>query len=51
MWSYIKLAFIDKKSGDLHIKKADPFLKNQNGACLWISSLKFYTDFFYCMPS
>ena len=29
----------------------DPFLKNQNWACLWINSLKFYTICFYCMPS
>ena len=27
----------------------DPFLKNQNLACLWINSLKFYTVCFYCI--
>ena len=26
------------------------FLKNQNWACLWISSLKFYTVYFHFMP-
>ena len=29
----------------------DPFLKNQNWAYLWISSLKFLQLAFYCMPS
>ena len=28
----------------------DPFLKNQNWACLCINSLKFYAVCFYCMP-
>ena len=28
-----------------------PFLKNRNGAYLWINSLKFYTVCFHCMPS
>ena len=28
---------------------ADPFLKNQNWAYVWINSLKFYTVFFSCM--
>ena len=27
----------------------DPFLKNQNWACLWMNSQKFYTACFYCM--
>ena len=27
----------------------DPFLKDKNLAYLWISSLKFYTVYFYCM--
>ena len=26
------------------------FLNNQNRAYLWISCLKFYTIWFYCMP-
>ena len=25
-----------------------PFLKHQNLACLWINSMKFYTESFYC---
>ena len=29
----------------------DFFLKNQNGAYLWINSLKLYTVYFYCMPN
>ena len=28
-----------------------PFLKNQYWAYLWINSLKFYTNYFHCMPS
>ena len=30
---------------------AELFLKNQNGAYLWINSLKFHTVCFYSMPS
>ena len=30
---------------------ADPFLKNQIWAYLWINSLKLYRVSFYCMPS
>ena len=35
------------------VKKQVPegFLKNYNWAYLWINSLKFYTDGFYCMAS
>ena len=29
----------------------DPFLKNQNWAYIWMSSLKFYTVFFNYRPS
>ena len=29
----------------------DSFLKNQNWAHLWVNILKFYTVYFYCMPS
>ena len=29
----------------------DPFLKNQNSACLWINIVTFYTVCFYCIPS
>ena len=29
----------------------DPFLKNRNWAYLWIISLKFYTVYFYCIPT
>ena len=28
-----------------------PFLKNWNWAYLWINNLKFYTVYFYCIPS
>ena len=28
----------------------DPFLKNQNWACVWINILKFYVFCFYCLP-
>ena len=30
---------------------ADPFLKNENRAYLWINSLMFYAVCSYCMPS
>ena len=29
----------------------DSLLKNENRACLWINSLKFYLVCFYCMAS
>ena len=30
---------------------SEHFLKNQNQAYFWINSLKFYTVYFYCIPS
>ena len=38
-----------KKCGGETIRR--PFPKNQNRACPWINSLKFYTVYFYYMPS
>ena len=52
---------IEFKMGNIFLEKSygiccgellpDFFLKNQNGAYLWINSLKFYTVYFYCMPN
>ena len=48
----MKNIFLEKSTQNMMEKLvADPFLKNWNGAFLWINSLRFYTVCFYCMPS
>ena len=41
----------DHSQNAVKILFQDPFQGNQYSAYLWINSLKFYTAWFYCMPS
>ena len=48
----MKNIFLEKSTQNMMEKLVvDPFLKNWNGAFLWINSLRFYTVCFYFMPS
>ena len=42
-----------KSQAQVRVEKVatDRFLKNQNGAYLWINSLKFHSACFYCISN